>query len=640
MRMESSDIFDGFKTQEGASDVYYDPPCETCNEDGRNMAAVGFCLDCNTFLCHNCLKVHSRLVSSKKHPVLQGNDMPKSLSAKPVKYPECSTHTAKKKERFCLNHRELVCDICQENDHALCDVRLVTEICESFDKTNINKAKNVISKAQEKAMTVEECLKSVSHRREKSRNFMLSELEDLYNKATDIIKRMYNETKEKIDEIFSDQELETSKQGNTISGFRRKFQAISDDIDKINAGKLDARAFIHYQELVTDVNESLRGFNASIVNLESSENSFTVSEELKTFLLKNFEFGMVSTEKSKIIPGTERKTDHTITDLLLDPSEAEVTSAEEKACSSLIDIGIASPESDLSATKPTAGLHVQVKQDLTRLKVVRREKLNVSIEEDKLACHITGIAVKSNGDVLVIDWSNDRVKLFSLNGKLLSFLDLASLKLAYWPSGLCFIDDETAVVCLTGTSRLHILKLSNKDELKLKGNINLGDKIWSVAPDDGGLVVACGPSHSIIKGVKLNGEVNWTIETDKHGQKLFVGINYVCTFGRYSRKVIVAENKVLSLLNADTEEILENCEVKEKYLKQIVADNMDYIYVSYSTGDIDVWSENLSQSTCLLNDCKREPTALAYNSHEHGLCVSYQNCDTVERLILQTSSGD
>ena len=580
-----SDSIDGVGIHQDASDVYYDRPCESCSEDGKNIEAIIFCPTCDTFLCQKCLKVHSRLASSKSHPVLQGDEMPKSVDEKPVKYPYCTAHARKMKDRYCLNHEIMVCENCQAEAHVSCIVHSIADVCKIFDQATMRHLADSTSDARERATTAKNYLQSDSDRMEKSRKCMLSDAKELYTKSIDFILGLYKETQSKIEDTFSDRKRDIARQTEDMSTFIRRFDDLSVDLNKLRGIKFNERAFIRFQELLADINETRDDCEKVVDAVEYKEISFKVSAELQTFLVNCSAFGNVSVEKAKVRISSE--------------GEQNV--------------------------------------DLSEIKVTERGKLNASIKGDKLACFITGIAIRENGDILAIDWNNNKVKLFSPDGNLLSFLELSSLKLTYWPCEICFVDDNTAIVCLSGTNRHHILKISDTNSITIERNISLSgtNKSWSVTPYDLELVVACGSKPDVINVLKMNGEVDWAVEKDKQGQRLFENISCVATLGKYSRKVVVAdkEKASVSLLHVDRGEILHTCTVDGRIPKKVTVDRNGHVYVYYNeTKEIVVWSEDLSKSICLVGDLKREPTAIAFNQKNGELLISYESCDVVDRL--------
>ena len=99
------------------------PFCETCAEQrGQKLIAHVYCHDCYQFQCVGCH--HGNHGSSRKmkgHMIKQGQMMPNSLTDKfsrHLKY--CGDHPEQMKDKFCHDHRMLVCPKCFVEQHDTC----------------------------------------------------------------------------------------------------------------------------------------------------------------------------------------------------------------------------------------------------------------------------------------------------------------------------------------------------------------------------------------------------------------------------------------------------------------------------------------------------------------------------------------
>lgn len=51
--------------------------CDPCKYDGDSKPAVGFCVDCDDFLCDTCYKYHCTPKQTRNHKLQDGLRMPK-----------------------------------------------------------------------------------------------------------------------------------------------------------------------------------------------------------------------------------------------------------------------------------------------------------------------------------------------------------------------------------------------------------------------------------------------------------------------------------------------------------------------------------------------------------------------------------
>ena len=624
---------DGVGVHQDTSDVYYDRPCESCSEDGRNIEAASFCLTCDTFLCQKCLKVHSRLAASstKNHPLLSGDDMPRNVDEKPVRYPECKEHEREQMDKYCFNHEVMVCDHCKQENHVSCSVKSIEDVCQTFDNARIDTVADTVADLRDKAITGEKYLQTDLDRMEESRKCMLSEVKELFSEATDFLLRLYKETQCNIENTFSDHKRDVTRRMDGISDNVSQLDNLSVDLNKIREGKINERSFVRLQELLANVNETKDKLTSADV-LEHTDFTFNIDEELQTFLANCSALGIISSKTTEDGIQSDDNQNQSSPKEYPKHSETGIENNTHTCASNTNDA-----PSDIEWNSTTLGSHTKVY--VSNIQVTRRDQFNASTKEDKLACFITGIAIRENGDILVVDWNNNKVKLFASDGKLISFLELSSLKLAYWPCEACFIDGNTAVVAVSGTKRIHILKFSKTSSIKLEETIRLSDtNIWSVTPYDLELVVTCGSNPNAIKVLKMSGKV----DSDKNGRKLFKDISSVSTLGKHSRKVVVADkdSAKIAILHVDRGGILHECGVPNMTPKSVTVDQRNrHVYVYYKENKaIWVWSECLYIAKVICNDLKREPATIAFNHQSGELLVSYESCDTIDRIVLQTTT--
>ena len=116
-----------------ASGDLTDPFCDPCFKDGTIRPVAGYCPKCVEFYCHGCLAAHRRMAMSECHEIMLGPDMPACQADKPVKYQLCDKHDGEGKDRYCFDHSYTVCGICFIREHKQCQVKDVSEACQSFN---------------------------------------------------------------------------------------------------------------------------------------------------------------------------------------------------------------------------------------------------------------------------------------------------------------------------------------------------------------------------------------------------------------------------------------------------------------------------------------------------------------------------
>ena len=89
------------------------------------------------------------------------------------------------------------------------------------------------------------------------------------------------------------------------------------------------------------------------------------------------------------------------------------------------------------------------------------EPLNVKMAEDFL-CIINGMDIANNGNLLLADWNNKKVKVFSPDHKLNLTVPLTDN-----PFAIAVINDKTAAVS-TNDKSLHILDIERSNSIQIQ----------------------------------------------------------------------------------------------------------------------------------------------------------------------------
>ena len=255
----------------------------------------------------------------------------------------------------------------------------------------------------------------------------------------------------------------------------------------------------------------------------------------------------------------------------------------------------------------------------------------VKTMEDNISCWITGIAVTSDGQILLVDRNNHNVKKFSQSMELQSVLKLTE---SVW--GITIVDDNVAVVGLQYAQQILLLDFSEK-ALKIIRTQKLSFMVFDTCKymykDK---LIAVTRESSTGMGVKmfdLNGKVHWSVSVPN-------GISYpvcVATQGNMNaRSVIVTDQNLhaLILIDSNTGHITRKVELAGKGPQGVTSDQNGSIYVCcFHTRETIVLTDDLNNERVLIS--KREklrehPQAIAYDNSSQCLFVSYMTSDFVD----------
>ena len=274
---------------------------------------------------------------------------------------------------------------------------------------------------------------------------------------------------------------------------------------------------------------------------------------------------------------------------------------------------------------------------LSKIKATKLASYNVKLNDDKNDCWILGMAITNDGRRLLADINNKKIKMFSRDMK-----SLCSLSVSTSPWDIAVTGDREAVVSC-GETKLLVFDISDR-KMSIKGTVELPFEVPGLAPYEDKLLVttALSPpsSPSSVKLIDQRGSVYWSTDTDQQGQPLFYR-PVTCYDDGGSAAVIVSDcgNDTLTVLNADTGDVITRHQVAGKVPRGVTTDTTGNIYVCYSwTYEVAVLSKDLSQENVLLSKrdgLSRFPQAIVYDAVDHSLVVSYCQDSPVACFKLQ-----
>ncbi|XP_053390354.1 E3 ubiquitin-protein ligase TRIM33-like [Mercenaria mercenaria] len=141
--------------------------CFLCKDYGKHTPSVGFCIQCDDFICHTCFENHKKWKVARKH-TLKGSDNEASAKEKyecSDDFDVCDKHDNETIKFYCPSHECVGCGECMVLEHKACIVeyvrdkakvfkdskefkQLVEEISESLEEVNMLKSSVKLNKTQ------------------------------------------------------------------------------------------------------------------------------------------------------------------------------------------------------------------------------------------------------------------------------------------------------------------------------------------------------------------------------------------------------------------------------------------------------------------------------------------------------------
>ena len=599
--LESPCFGEDDETEHGTSAEYIDPWCDLCyDETGAMIQAYGFCPECNTFICKTCHGNHRKWPILKNHNILLAGKMPKAQAEKPVKYPDCTKHAGNIKNRYCIDHKEMICSECSKSTHQICTTTPLSALCRGLGSADIQQFETVVDSLKQNVLSTKSSLESNVTDIEKQKQNLIKQAKEERDKIISEAGKLYENTVSMVSDTCEQKRARIAEQIKTLDNIKHSLDETSTDITKKLNVKFDQNVFIRMQQIV----EKVREYTSKILNLNKTIRKITVSfspsSGILTFLSARENLGDVKEISSQIG----------------DPRLPPVV-AFPQAVSLLGKAGISKKGSDIS-----------------QINVNKVSSLDIRLKQDRETCGTRDIAVTSKGVLLISDRTNKSVKAFSQDNKLLSCLTFS-----HWTYGISAINDQTAAVS-TWDKKLNFLNISDPRNISIDRYVSLAYRGASMTQYKGNLIVTKFDKPQCVKMIDLNDTEKWSVSVDHKGQQLFAK-PYSVTVSTCNDKstAIVSDwgKNTLTLIDPNDGHLIKKIDVKGKGPYGLTSDNDGNVYVCYwHSKEICVFSPDFEKSRTLLSssDFRSDPTDIVYCSNSDVLYISYLKHDTVDCFQL------
>ena len=602
----------------GTSTEYVDPWCDLCYDDTGDMVqAYCFCPECNTFICKTCHGNHRKWPTMKTHKILSRSKMPKSQAEKPVKYPVCTRHAGNVRDHYCIDHSEMICNECIKPTHQSCSATPVSVICQSLGSADIQQFEATVDTLKQSVLSTKSALESNVTEIENQKDDLIKLAKEERDKLISRAGELYENTVSMVSDACEKKNAYITEQVRILDDIIQSLDETNTDINKTLNIKFDQNVFIRMQQIVEEVS----GYREEIENMNKNIKkiilSFSLSSEISTFLSVSKYLGDVKEISSQ-----------------LDDNQSLPETVFPQASALTRKTGTSKSQGDISQITDLRNVTLA----FTDSCLIKLSSLNIRLKQDKETCCTRGIAVTGKGVLLVSDGSNDSVKAFSSDNKLLSCLTLPA-----WTNHISVINNQTAAVC-TCDNKLHILNISDPANISIDRFVSLGHRVFGVTHYKGNLIVTSLSVPKSVKMIDLTGREKWSVSVDNKGQQLFDSPYAVTvTTSNDTSTVIVSDGGKHSLTVIDPNDghLIKTIDVKGKLPYGLTTDKDGNVYVCYfDTMEICVFSPGFEKSRILLSNSELRscPYDIAYCSNSGVLYIAYYYGNTVD--CFQLSQGE
>ena len=269
-------------------------------------------------------------------------------------------------------------------------------------------------------------------------------------------------------------------------------------------------------------------------------------------------------------------------------------------------------------------------------KVQSRSRVNVKAGDDLFTPEILGCTVMTNGDAVLCDYSNGKIKLLNSSG-----VPTGNVELSSYPWDVSVLDQTSAIVTLPVNKQLQVVQvypqLKPGRVIKLDTYCRAKD-CYGVEVGKGELYVTCHndtyPGVGEIRVLGLDGKVKRRLGVNQHGQYMFTAPDYI-TVNSSGEKIFVSDNvrDTVTCMSADGRVIYTYKDDSMRTPRGLLCDSEDNILVcGWRSNNVQVLTADGKRHCTLLteSDGLKYPHSIAYRDSDNTLLVG---CDDNDHLL-------
>ncbi|XP_060593285.1 E3 ubiquitin-protein ligase Midline-1-like [Ruditapes philippinarum] len=217
------------------SDIEHDFPCLPCTKEGKNVAAIKHCVECDENLCQKCLGDHNKFSAMRGHQLL---DTVKQPSGKKQELPRqrCEKHGGKLIDVYCPDHDNVGCSTCMTVEHRSCtDITFIPDLACKTDTIQAMKLlETEINTLESRFMTLKQKKVKELDYAKKEKSLLIKEIKSERKNINDRLDKMEMELLQEVDATFQTklQHIESN-----MKEVDARIVVLQESLQKINAAK-------------------------------------------------------------------------------------------------------------------------------------------------------------------------------------------------------------------------------------------------------------------------------------------------------------------------------------------------------------------------------------------------------------------
>ncbi|XP_021346691.1 transcription intermediary factor 1-beta-like [Mizuhopecten yessoensis] len=458
---------------ERSSEPIYCKPCQT--KGNKTSPAQFWCKTMNISLCESC-KVQLHDILHNDCDILDITVYVNTHCKHDKSVPRCDRHD-EKMIWYCEDHQLLCCPESVIEDHRGCEE--VTKTTEYFKK-----------------------LKSGEQ---------LKEMQAALKKGAEVMDSVVKDFDQQLQAMLQNQEIALQ----IISDLRRKVDKRLDKLQKDITDDLITLFKKEKRDMEASSQQCERLMNGMKNTLKSSIRAVEGNNDTETIVL--YQRGQAEVESCKSLVRDMRKSftsvsiEHHIAsgnDIISDDAMGKIVVRKQPRCI---------PEG-----------HIEFANPMSERRVKEIGKFSIKSPSDRKNCYAVGVVYLPCAHIVVSDYNNKKLKLFTDKGQ---YLD--ELAVQGYPRDMCLMTNNTVAVAVGGPGGIRVVKVK-ASKLFLASEINMSNRkyCYGITHTDGKFVI--GTSGGEVYSITQNGaavllythnSTCWSLTHDRMTRNTFVSVS-------------------------------------------------------------------------------------------------------------------
>lgn len=551
----------GSSVLQKGSDELYDHVCGPCENEGYMKEARKYCEVCSEFLCDHCIKHHRKLALLKKHKLVPAHTVSVIPSRCLSFYCGCSSNN--ETEHYCENHSDVICTQCKNEKHDKCRTTPIQQKCSGYKALKIDEILAKTNHLKDKYDRLKQKCSTNKKELVRSKDVCHSEIKAFRRELNDFLDKLEQKMLIELDACEDEENKLIDQQFVTLS---KTLQMLDTDDKMLTEAKVDGKiqtmfaAEVRAKKTIRECKRRLADLEKAVANFRLS---FEKNKKLADFPVNIKSLGTLNTQT--------KKADHRNKVVLL-------------------------------------GKHVE-----------SRREVMVRSNNCYYVPAITDYALMPNGNIVICDSNNDRLKLFDNSWACQESLAIPNIR------RMSVVDPNTVIVTVPSEKKLQYVQIL--PQLQLERNIDLDTECLGVCVSGTDIYMTCKtPKGPEIRVLGLDGTFKRHIPIERNSYPDNI------TVAPSREKIFYTDRKTqtITCMTVDGRIVYKYRDENLKDARGIYCDLEDNLFVCGQISN-NVYAITADGKSCgkllTVNDGLRWPECIAYRSSENELIIGCLNSD-------------